>query len=153
MNFDLVRFFWQKTFYKTRKGKIKFKWRPFRLLIITILLEVKYLVLTGKTIDDKMSKQIPLNRNNYLINNKLYLKNSIEISCYEYFEHDSNWSSTIEKVILTGCIDICFFGLNHLVFNKERDFIYWTDVDSFIFENCLEVSDIRDEKIDRVLSN
>lgn len=90
-------------------------------------------------------------KESYLFDNKLFLLEDIQVECYEYFEYDSNWSSTLERVELKEFIDICFIGENHFIFNYKRDFIYWGNINEFLKDNCKDMSIVRDEIISNIL--
>lgn len=100
----------------------------------------------------------------YLVNNRLYLKEDINIECAEYIE--TTWSNikknifsqkqkiVHEWVIIKDYIDISHFVANNggFVFNYHgKTFIYWCDMSIFVKLRCKTKSELRDENIDKIL--
>lgn len=88
----------------------------------------------------------------YLVNNRLYLKEDINIECSEYIE--TTWSNIHEWVIVKDYIDISHFVANNggFVFNYHgKTFIYWCDMSIFVKLRCKTKSELRDENIDKLL--
>jgi len=90
---------------------------------------------------------------NYLIGNKLYLKENISIECAIYYGN-RRWSSNHAWVELEDHIDIVTIIPNNggLIFKyvtttDEREYIYWCDINTFLKMRCKSIEDIRDDKL------
>jgi hypothetical protein len=88
----------------------------------------------------------------YLVNNRLYLKEDINIECAEYFE-SKTFSDIHEWVIIKDYIDVfSVTNLNLIIFNHSRKkFIYWCDVSIFLKHHCKTKLEVRDEHLDKIL--
>lgn len=49
MDFSNLKYFWWKATFDFRRGKFRIKWRPWRLFFIFLFLEIKSVLLFGKT--------------------------------------------------------------------------------------------------------
>ena len=96
----------------------------------------------------------------YLVNNRLYLKEEISIQCAEYSEHNGTWSGIHEWVPIKDYIDIFSFDVKDgggfygggFIFNYYgKHFIYWCDMSIFLKLRCKTKSEVRDESIDKLL--
>lgn len=104
----------------------------------------------------------------YLVNNRFYLKEDINIECAECFESkDSNkpfdrtFSDIHEWVIIKDYIDVFSVTVctmpgnvnsNLIIFNHSgKKFIYWCDMSIFLKLYCKTKSEVRDENIDKLL--
>lgn len=89
----------------------------------------------------------------YLVNNRLYLKEEISIQCAEYSKHNGTWSSIHEWVPIKDYIDIFSFDIKDgFVFTYYgKHFIYWCDISIFLKLRCKTISDIREKNIDKLL--
>lgn len=98
----------------------------------------------------------------YLVNNRFYLKEDINIECAEYIEthnlhyvkYNGTWSNIHEWVIVKDYIDILDFVKNEggFVFNYHgKTFIYWCDMSIFVKIRCKTKSEVRDENIDKLI--
>lgn len=89
----------------------------------------------------------------YLVNNKLYLKEEISIQCAKYNKRFGSWSKKHEWVKLKEHIDIFSLNDNEFVFTKSNEhYIYWCDISIFVKLRCKSKSELRDESIDKILN-
>ena len=97
----------------------------------------------------------------YLINNRFYLKEDINIECAEYFQYSGDFSDIHEWVIIkdyidvfsvTGCTRPGNVNSNLIIFNRSgKKFIYWCDVLIFLKHNCKTKLEVRDEQLAKIL--
>lgn len=89
----------------------------------------------------------------YLVNNKLYLKEEISIECAEYYEYNCSYSGIHGWVPIKDYIDIFSFDVKDgFIFNYDgKHFIYWCDMSIFLKLRCKTKSEVRDEHIDKLL--
>jgi hypothetical protein len=92
---------------------------------------------------------------NYLIANKLFLKEKISIECAIY-QGGSNgyWRhSDIHCWLeLEDHIDIISISGHRFIFKAmDKEFTYWCDVTIFLKENCKDIADMREGKLEEIL--
>ena len=95
----------------------------------------------------------------YLVNNRLYLKEEISIECVEYYEYNGSYSGiqnvigNVKTVPIKDHIDIFSFDVKDgFIFNHDgKHFIYWCDMSIFVKLRCKTKSEVRDESIDKLL--
>ncbi len=104
----------------------------------------------------------------YLINNRLYLKEKIRIQCAKLIITDDktgHWNPIHEWVELEDFIDLIpittksdvpaairISGIDSFVYKKDdKVFIYWCDVNIFTELHCLTIKEVRNNKLNEIL--
>jgi len=92
---------------------------------------------------------------NYLIGNKLFLKEKISIECAIYDGGlNGHWRhSDIHCWLeLEDHIDIVSISGHSFTFKAlDKVFIYFCDVLIFLKENCKDIADMREDKLEEIL--
>ena len=86
---------------------------------------------------------------NYLVGNKLYLKEKISIQCAIYYGN-RRWSNNHDWVELEDYIDVVNIIPNNggFIFKfVDKEYIYWCDINIFLKMRCKSIEDIRGEKL------
>jgi hypothetical protein len=90
-------------------------------------------------------------KKNYLIGNKLFLKEKINIECA--ISHDGllSYSNIHTCVELEGSIDIISIDSRFIFKSMNKTFIYWCDVCIFAKLKCKHISDFREDILNEIL--
>jgi Pyruvate/2-oxoacid:ferredoxin oxidoreductase gamma subunit len=92
---------------------------------------------------------------NYLIGNKLFLKEKISIECaLHQVSSNGHWrySDVHYWLELEDYIDIVSVFNHSFVFKAlDREFIYCCDVTIFLKKNCKDIVDMREDKLEEIL--
>jgi hypothetical protein len=101
----------------------------------------------------------------YLINNRLYLKEKIRIQCADLIissDSTGHWNNYHQWVELEDFIELVFpTQKRHVLLNgqetsfiykkDDKVFIYWCDVRYFLEKNCLTIEEVRNNKLNEIL--
>ena len=87
----------------------------------------------------------------YVVNNKLYLKDSTSIECTEFFKNKLTWSGNHFWVTISNFIELDFIDRNQIIFLAgDKLLIYWCDVNIFLDLHCYKKSEIRELKLNEI---
>ena len=108
----------------------------------------------------------------YLINNRLYLKEKIRIQCADLIissDSTGHWNNYHQWVELEDFIELVFptqkrsvllngSGITvdgqetSFIYKKDdKVFIYWCDVRYFLEKNCLTIEEVRNNKLKQII--
>lgn len=86
----------------------------------------------------------------YVVYNKIYLKDTHKIECAEWYEDDMSWSGHF-WVTINSFLDIDYIDRNKFIFlSGDKKFIYWCDVNIFLDHHCYTKSEIRELKLNEI---
>lgn len=100
---------------------------------------------------------------NYLVNNRLWTKNSFSVEAYELEPYESEEDiSTRSNTILNRCFVSYNNGdamkilklQNHKIYftHSDKIYVYYCDVEIFCKQHCLTVDGVRNLKLDKLLT-